>query len=95
MQLCKRCKTAGREIPRLFPEFVIGSHAGGSWQSNGLGPHDLVIANFLDYKEDMAECTAMLEGNLLERIDELKRMLVASIREVDKNLAISDKIIKR
>jgi len=83
----------GEEIPRLFPGFVIGSHVGGSWQNNGLGPRDPVTANFLDDEEGVAEPTAMLDGKLLERIDELKRMLVASIRELDKNLVISDKII--
>ena len=83
----------GEEIPRLFPGFVIGSHAGGSWANNGLGPRDPVTANFLDDEDGMTESTAMLDGKLLERIDELKRMLVASIRELDKNLAATDKII--
>jgi son of sevenless len=35
----------------------------------------------------------MLDGRLLERLDELKRMLVSSIRELDKNLILADKII--
>ncbi|OIW34007.1 ras GEF [Coniochaeta ligniaria NRRL 30616] len=83
----------GEEIPRLFPGFVIGSHVGGSWQNNGLGPRDPVTSNFLDDEEGVTEPTAMLDGKLLERIDELKRMLVASIRELDKNLVVSDKII--
>ncbi|KAB5570826.1 ras guanine nucleotide exchange factor domain-containing protein [Coniochaeta sp. 2T2.1] len=83
----------GEEIPRLFPGFVIGSHVGGSWQNNGLGPRDPVTSNFLDDEEGVADPTAILDGKLLERIDELKRMLVASIRELDKNLAVTDKII--
>lgn len=83
----------GEEIPRLFPGFVIGSHVGGSWQNNGLGPRDPVTANFLDDEDGVAEPTAMLDGKLLERIDELKRMLVASIRELDRNLVVTDKII--
>lgn len=83
----------GEEIPRLFPGFVIGSHAGGSWQNNGLGPRDPITSNFLDDDEGANEPTAILDGKLLERIDELKRMLVASIRELDKNLMVNDKII--
>lgn len=83
----------GEEIPRLFPGFVIGSTTGGSWQNNGLGPRDPVTSNFLDDEEGMIEPTAVLDGKLLERLDELKRMLVSSIRELDRNLVVSDKIV--
>ncbi len=83
----------GEEIPRLFPGFVIGSNAGGSWQNNGLVPRDPITSNFLDDDEGAIEPTAMLDGKLLERLDEFKRMLVSSIRELDKNLVVSDKII--
>lgn len=85
----------GEEIPRLFPGFVIGSTTGGSWQNNGLGPRDPITSNFLDDEEGVVEPTAVLDGKLLERLDELKRMLVSSIRELDKNLVVSDKIITR
>ncbi|KAI3336811.1 ras GEF [Xylariaceae sp. AK1471] len=83
----------GEEIPRLFPGFVIGSTAGGSWQNNALGPRDPIMSNFLDDEEGMLEPTTVLDGKLLERLDEHKRMLVSSIRELEKNLNISDKII--
>lgn len=83
----------GEEIPRLFPGFVIGSTTGGSWQNNGLGPQDPITSNFLDDEEGVVEPTAMLDGKLLERLDELKRMLVSSIRELDKNLVVTDKIV--
>jgi len=83
----------GEEIPRLFPGFVIGSNAGGSWQSNGLASRDPITSNFLEDEEGVIEPTAILDGKLLERLDELKRMLVSSIRELDKNLVVSDKII--
>lgn len=68
----------GEEIPRLFPGFVIGSNAGGSWQNNGLGPRDPITSNFLEDEEGTAEPSAILDGKLLERLDELKRMLVSS-----------------
>lgn len=83
----------GEEIPRLFPGFVIGSTAGGSWQNNGLGPRDPITSNFLDDDEGAVEPTANLDGKLLERLDEQKRMLVSSIRELDKALITPEKII--
>ncbi|KAH9883572.1 ras guanine nucleotide exchange factor domain-containing protein [Xylariomycetidae sp. FL2044] len=83
----------GEDIPRLFPGFVIGSSTGGSWQNNGLGPRDPITSNFLDDEEGFAEPTAILDGKLLERLDEYKRMLVSSIRELEKSLSVSEKIV--
>ncbi|KAK2604562.1 hypothetical protein N8I77_007480 [Diaporthe amygdali] len=83
----------GEEIPRLFPGFVIGSTTGGSWQNNGLGPRDPITSNFLEDEEGVVEPTAILDGKLLERLDELKRMLVSGIRELDKQLVVPDKIV--
>jgi len=83
----------GEDIPRLFPGFVIGSNTGGSWQNNGLGPRDPITSNFLEDEEGVVDPTAVLDGKLLERLDELKRMLVSSIRELDKNLVATDKVI--
>ncbi|KAK4039206.1 ras guanine nucleotide exchange factor domain-containing protein [Parachaetomium inaequale] len=83
----------GEEIPRLFPGFVIGSSAGGSWQNNGLNSRDPITSNFLEDEEGVVEPTAVLDGKLLERLDELKRMLVSSIRELEKNLLASDKVV--
>lgn len=83
----------GEDIPRLFPGFVIGSTAGGSWQNNGLGPQDPITANFLEDDEGFVEPTAVLNGRLLARLDEHRRMLVSSIRELDKNLVAPEKII--
>ncbi|SPO02723.1 related to cell division control protein 25 (GDP/GTP exchange factor) [Cephalotrichum gorgonifer] len=83
----------GEEIPRLFPGFVMGSHTGGSWQNNGLGPRDPIMTNFLDDEDGSLEPTAILDAKLLERLDEFKRMLVSSIRELDKHLVVTDKII--
>ncbi|KAI0480996.1 ras guanine nucleotide exchange factor domain-containing protein [Xylariaceae sp. FL0804] len=83
----------GEEIPRLFPGFVIGSTTGGSWQNNGLGPRDPIMSNFLDDEEGTTDPTAILDGKLLERLDEYKRMLVSSIRELEKNLGVADKMV--
>ena len=83
----------GEDIPRLFPGFVIGSNTGGSWQNNGLGPRDPIASNFLEDEEGTTEPTAYLDGKLLERLDEQKRMLVFSIRELDKHLTFSETYI--
>lgn len=84
----------GEEIPRLFPGFVIGSTTGGSWQNNGLGPRDPITANFLEDEEGTVEPNAILDGKLLERLDEQKRMLVSSMRELDKSLMVSENIVQ-
>lgn len=83
----------GEEIPRLFPGFVIGSTAGGSWQNNGLGPRDPITSNFLEDDEGAIEPSAILDNRLLERLDEMKRMLVSSLRELDKTLAQPESIV--
>ncbi|KAL2164097.1 hypothetical protein VTH06DRAFT_3311 [Thermothelomyces fergusii] len=83
----------GEEIPRLFPGFVIGSGTGGSWQNNGLSPRDPITSNFLDDEEGVVEPSLMLDGSLLEHLDELKRVLVSSIRELEKNLLVADKLV--
>jgi len=83
----------GEEIPRLFPGFVLGSNTGGSWQNNGLGPRDPITSNFLDDDEGVNEPSALLDGKLLERLEEMKRVLVSSIRELDKYLVCTDKLI--
>lgn len=83
----------GEDIPRLFPGFVIGSTAGASWQNNGLGPQDPITANFLEDDEGYVEPNALLDGKMLERLDEQKRILVSSIRELDKSLIAPEKIV--
>ncbi|KHO00862.1 Ras guanine nucleotide exchange factor [Metarhizium album ARSEF 1941] len=83
----------GEEIPRLFPGFVIGSTVGGGWQNNGLGPRDPITANFLEDEEGLAEPSVFLNRRILERLDEQKRILVSSIRELDKSLITPEKII--
>lgn len=82
----------GEEIPRLFPGFVVGSTTGGSWRNNALGPHD-PMSDFLDDDEGLLDPSIILDNEVLERLDELKRMLVSGIRELEKNLNISDKVV--
>ena len=86
----------GEDIPRLVPGFLVGSHAGGSWQNNNLGARDpMSSTSFMDQDEyePYSEPTARLDTKLLERMEDLKRMIVSSIRRLDEQLAITDKII--
>lgn len=83
----------GEEIPRLCPGFVIGSTTGGSWQNNGLGSRDPMTSNFLDEEEGVMEPSATLDANLMERLDDLKRMLISSIRKLEEHLIVTEKII--
>ncbi|KAF2972515.1 hypothetical protein GQX73_g1211 [Xylaria multiplex] len=83
----------GEEIPRLFPGFAIGSNTGGSWLNNAAGPRNHIMSNYLDEDEATPEPTTLLDGKMFERVEELKRVLVSNIRELEKNLDISDKIV--
>jgi len=83
----------GEDIPRLLPGFVIGSTTGGSWQNNGLGVRDPMTSNFLEEDEAVIEPSATLDKGLMERLDDLKKILTASIRKLDEQLVVTEKII--
>ncbi|KAG9240215.1 cell division control protein-like protein Cdc25 [Calycina marina] len=83
----------GEEIPRLLPGFVIGSNVGGNWHNNGIGGKDPVTANFIEEDEALVEPTATLDAALMERLDDLKRMLISSIRKLEEHLVVTEKII--
>lgn len=86
----------GEDVTRLTPGFVQGSHNGGSWQNNSLGIKDsMLAASFTDQDEfdPYAEPSTKLDGSLLERLDDLKRVVVASIRQLEEHLVVTDKLI--
>ena len=86
----------GDEIPRLAPGFVMGSHNGGSWQNNNMETRDPMLTTSLmdqDDYESFVEPNATLDSNLLERLDDLKQMIVTSIRRLEEHLVISDMLI--
>lgn len=84
----------GEEIPRLTPGFMTGSRSGGSWQSNGLNAID-PTAPFLglDDTDSFAEPNAYLDATLLERMEDLKRQISNSIRQLDAHLVLREKLI--
>ena len=86
----------GEEIPRLVPGFVLGSNSGGSWQNNNLGTRDPMSSpSFMeqDEYESLAEPNTKLDANLLESMDNLKRMIVASIRRLEEQLGITETLV--
>ncbi|KAK5129308.1 hypothetical protein LTR08_003612 [Meristemomyces frigidus] len=85
----------GEEIPRLTPGFITGSKTAGNWQSNGLHARDpMASMSFMDDEPDASlEPTAHLDTALLDRMDELKRLIVSSIRRLDEHLILREKLV--
>ncbi|KAF2490131.1 ras GEF [Lophium mytilinum] len=86
----------GEDIPRLIPGFVVGSNSGGNWQNNGLDDRDPGSSmSFIDHEdyEPFIEPTVKLDSKLLERLEDLKKMIVSSIRRLDEQLVVREKII--
>ena len=86
----------GEDVPRLIPGFFAGSNNGGSWQNNGLGIKDPLLAtSFMDQDEyePYVEPIVTLDDTVLERMDELKRIIVANIRRLEDQLSIREKLI--
>lgn len=85
----------GEEIPRLTPGFVTGSRTAGNWHSNGLDPKDpMASMSFMDDEHETShEASAALDTELLQRLDDLKRLIISSIRRLDEHLILRDKLI--
>jgi son of sevenless len=83
----------GEEIPRLTPGFVLGDYTGGNWQSNNILHLEKSI-NTLDHDDhETLEPSAKLDNSLLERMEDLKRMIVSSIRRLEEHLMVQEKIL--
>ena len=85
----------GEDITRLVPGFLRGSYNGGSWQNNNLGTKGSMSASFMDQDEydPYAEPNTRLDNSLLERLEDLKRVIVNSIRQLEERLIITEKLI--
>lgn len=86
----------GEDIPRLVPGFVVGSTSGGNWHNNGLETRDATTSmSFIDQEdyEPLTEPTVKLDNRVLERLEDLKRLIVPSIRRLDDQLVIRDKVV--
>jgi son of sevenless-like protein len=86
----------GEEIPRLIPGFVSGSRSGGGWRNNGLStfeiPPNMPFPEHDDY-DAVNEPGTKLDSKLLERLDDLRRMIEQSMRRLDEQLVLPDKLI--
>lgn len=84
----------GEDVPRLLPGFVMGSRAGGNWQGNRLTEHGggFTHADRDDYDSGM-EPTTQPGPRVLERLESLKRTIVASLRRLEEHLVLKDKIV--
>ena len=85
----------GEDIPRLVPGFVVGSHNGGSWRNNGINTNDSDLStSFIDQEDEFTiEPTIKLDGRVLERLEELKRVITSSLRRLDDHLVVRDQVI--
>lgn len=86
----------GEEISRLVPGFVVGSNIGGSWHNNGVDNRDGNRAmSFIDQEdfEPFVEPTVKLDSRVLERLEDIKRLIVSSLRKLDEQLVVRDKVI--
>ena len=83
----------GDDIPRLVPGFVVGSTNGGGWQNNGLGTKDPILTTSFMEDEYEAGPETTLDGLLLSRMDELKRMIVLNIRRLEEHLVLREKVV--
>jgi son of sevenless-like protein len=85
----------GEDIPRLIPGFVVGGNSGGNWQNNGLDDRDPGSSmSFIDEDyEPFIEPTVKLDSKLLERLEDLKRLILSSIRRLDEQLVVRERIM--
>ena len=87
----------GEDIPRLLPGFALGPSVGGSWQNNSIEslshrPSSTYTDSIDDY-DILPEPAAKLDQHLLDRMEELKRMVVQSLRRLDEQCVVHDKLI--
>ncbi|EAS28314.3 cell division control protein Cdc25 [Coccidioides immitis RS] len=84
----------GEDIRRLVPGFVSGSTSGGHWQNNNLCDKDPTAFLEHDSGRDLrATPSTALDSALLDRIDDLRKAVVANCRYLDKQLSLKDKIV--
>lgn len=85
----------GEEIPRLFPGFILGRNVGGSWRDNNIENRtNLEEVSFMDSNDELGSRPSVpLDANLLHRIDDSKKHLLASVRRLEESLGLTEKIV--
>ena len=87
----------GEDVPRLVPGFAKGPSTGGSWQNNSIESLShrapSTYADSIDEYDMLPEPAAKLDRAVLERMEDLKRIIVSSIRRLDEDCVVHDKLI--
>ena len=87
----------GEDVPRLVPGFAKGPSIGGGWQNNSIeslsSQSSSPYADSIDEYDMLPEPAAKLDRALLDRMEDLKRMIVSSIRRLDEHCVVQDKVI--
>lgn len=84
----------GEEIPRLTPGFISASRSGGAWQNNGMHFQDPTnVPFFASDFDSFPDPTMRLDSDLLERMEDMKKLISASIRRLDEHLVLRDKLV--
>lgn len=86
----------GEEIPRLTPGFVLSSRFGGAWRNNGLSISDVSSSlpiSIRSESDQYMEPHLPLDATLLERMEDLKKMISSNIRQLDEHLVLREKLV--
>jgi son of sevenless-like protein len=86
----------GEDIPRLVPGFVTGRTSGGNWHNNGLDTRDPTMSmSFVDQDEyeSFVEPNLKLDSRALEKLEDLKRSIIPTIRRLEDQLVMRERIV--
>ena len=86
----------GEHIPRVTPGFIHGSSIGGNWQDNNIEARlGMDTTSFIhhDDVEGRIPPTTPLDAAFLQRVDEARNRLTNSLRHVEDQLRLPEKVI--
>lgn len=90
------CQQRGEEIPRITPGFVLGSVEGGNWQNNNIDLHGGPNTTSFMTKDEMhskLQPQTPLDMHLIQRVDDARRVLSSTIRQLEAHLNLGEKIV--
>ncbi|EPS39237.1 hypothetical protein H072_7003 [Dactylellina haptotyla CBS 200.50] len=70
-------------VPRLGPGFVVGSHIGGSWFSNGLGNPSSKQSIIFGDRDNLSVATTPIDNQLVESLRGLQAVVVPGLRTLE------------
>ncbi|KAF3928893.1 hypothetical protein AA313_de0200273 [Arthrobotrys entomopaga] len=70
-------------VPRLGPGFVVGSHIGGSWFSNGLGNPTAKQSVIFGERDNLTVATTQIDSQLVESLRGLQAVVVPGLRTLE------------